>query len=558
MRLTALANLLFLLLVTLLGISIASAVETNSETPPIPEWQLASGSPDRIVATVATDPATGFSVTWRTNQRVDMATAEITRATADARFDIHADAVSAKTTVAALSEGRDGLGHYRYPANAGLAGVNYHSVTFKNLTPNTLYAYRVSGKKGRWSEWFQIKTAPKDKRADIDFLYFGDAQNGIYSQWPRVLRAAWNKAPNASFALYAGDLVNEGSKDKEWGEWIKAGGFMHAMVPAIVVPGNHEYDWRHYQGQSKKWALSALWKNHFTLPETQALPAQLQETAYKVSYPDLDIYVLDSEALGSNELLDAQAKWLDDTLQASTATWRIVTMHHPIFSSCGIPLERGGQDEPNIRAAFLPILLKHNVDLVLQGHDHTYSRGSIGMTGFESTVADAGSSKKVKSVFITSVGGPKNYPQKTSRWQQYQHYGVTLDRIAENTPTYQVIKKRADSLSYQSYTADGVLYDAFTLSKGDRDNRDRDRDRGDREETTIEVSTGLPRQRVFSNTGAYKSHHDLSKALALASPFLPHTNDYYWSILGMISVGRFVAYLQTTTGHQCNLFGTDQ
>ena len=36
---------------------------------------------------------------------------------------------------------------------------NYHSVTFDNLEPNTLYAYRVGNGK-IWSEWIQFRNCP--------------------------------------------------------------------------------------------------------------------------------------------------------------------------------------------------------------------------------------------------------------------------------------------------------------------------------------------------------------------------------------------------------------
>jgi 3',5'-cyclic AMP phosphodiesterase CpdA len=233
--------------------------------------------------------------------------------------------------------------------------------------------------------------------------------------------------------------------------------------------------------------------------DAPTLAIELQETVYVTRYPNLDVFVLNSEALGNMGLLQAQARWLDKQLQHSSAQWRIVTMHHPVFSSCGMPLNTPGQDEPDVRAAFLPVFLKHNVDLVLQGHDHTYSRGSIGIANDVNIVASPATSKKVKSVFLTSVAGSKNYPQKPTRWQQYSKYGVTLDRIGENTPTYQIIKKVGNRIEFQSYMTDGELYDGFTLEKDQTG------------QNTLRVDAGLPIQRTFANTGPYQSHHDLAE-----------------------------------------------
>ena len=48
-------------------------------------------------------------------------------------------------------------------------------------------------------------------------------------------------APNANFFIHAGDLVDKAHSESEWNEWFTAGSFIHSEIPAIVVPGNHEY-----------------------------------------------------------------------------------------------------------------------------------------------------------------------------------------------------------------------------------------------------------------------------------------------------------------------------
>lgn len=65
--------------------------------------------------------------------------------------------------------------------------------------------------------------------------------NGILSHWARVIREAYVTAPDARFAIHVGDLVNFGSRDFEWAEWFKSVSFIHGMIPALPVVGNHEY-----------------------------------------------------------------------------------------------------------------------------------------------------------------------------------------------------------------------------------------------------------------------------------------------------------------------------
>jgi 3',5'-cyclic AMP phosphodiesterase CpdA len=64
-----------------------------------------------------------------------------------------------------------------------------------------------------------------------------------------------------------------------------------------------------------------------------------------------------------------QIQWLEKELSASTSNWKIAFFHHPLYSSGG----RHGSDL-RLRAALEPLFVKHNVSVVLTGHDHMYER----------------------------------------------------------------------------------------------------------------------------------------------------------------------------------------
>jgi 3',5'-cyclic AMP phosphodiesterase CpdA len=446
-------------------------------------WHEAGAWPDRIVTTFSADPATTLSVNWRTAGEVTSGRAQIAPALPDARFD------QAAITVAAVSETIDlaavSRAGIRIPVahNAGLGSATYHSVVFQGLEPDMLYAYRVEGADGKWSEWFQTRTAPRS--GPVRFIYLGDAQNGLDSHWPRVIRAAFQTAPDARFILHAGDLVNRGSHDLEWAQWFRAGGFIHGMVPAIPVAGNHEYEQLGLTEADRQRALTFLWRPQFSLPLAPGLPADLQETVYDVRYSDdLHIFVLNSNAPDYEQ----QAQWLDAKLAASTARWRIVTQHHPLYSS---GRER---DNPRLRDALLPVLLRHQVDLMLQGHDHTYARGAIDEPPQVPRRAAAGDTKRLATLFVNSVSGPKQYEFRENGWTDYAPTGVNLDRSGENTQFYQVISLDGDTLHYAAYTADGALYDEVRLTKDAAGNK-----------IMAGESADLPPQRSFSNTLPYSS-----------------------------------------------------
>ncbi len=371
--------------------------------------------PDRIVLTWNGDPSSSQAVTWRTDASVVDALVEIAPATASPRFMVDVRKVPARTHAVVTENGAS----------------HYHSATIGDLRPGTLYAYRV-GSDDLWSEWFHFRTA-LDKPAPFSFIYLGDAQNNILSLWSRTIRAAYATAPEASFVLHAGDLVNRANRDGEWGEWFRAGAYIHATVNAVPTPGNHEYA----KNETGKRRLSRLWRPQFTLPLNG--PEGLEESVYFLDYQGVRII-----SLNSNEKRDDQVPWLETVLRENPNRWTLVTFHHPVYST------GKGRDNKTLREQWKPLFDRYRVDLVLQGHDHSYGRGSNLPMG---TIArDEGEG----TVYVVSVSGPKQYDLSSDRWWR---------RAAENTQLYQTITVDGDTLRYEARTATSELYDAFDLIK---------------------------------------------------------------------------------------------
>ncbi|HTE19397.1 MAG TPA: metallophosphoesterase family protein [Armatimonadota bacterium] len=370
--------------------------------------------PDRIILTWKGDPAHSQAVTWRTDSSVRRAVAQIAPADHGPAFVRQARTLPAVTA----------------PLRTNLGTAHYHSVDFQDLQPSTMYAYRV-GDGVNWSEWIHFRTA-SDAPEPFSFIYFGDAQNDLKSLWSRVVREAYSDAPRARFILHAGDLINHANRDAEWGEWFGAGGWVNAMVPSIPTPGNHEYA----PGPRLRGELSRHWRPQFTLPENG--PPGLEETAYYVDYQGVRIV-----SLNSNERRREQAEWLEEVLRDNPNRWTILTFHHPLYSSAR------GRDNTELRELWLPVIDRYRVDLVLQGHDHTYARSNL-RTGVNKREAESG------TVFVVSVSGPKMYNLDREPW---------MERAAEDTQLYQVISLDGDRLRYEARTATGDLYDAFDLRK---------------------------------------------------------------------------------------------
>jgi len=403
----------FIFLFYFLSLIIVQTIQAN------PQKEAASNPkptpiPDRIILTWKSDPTTSQAVTWRTDETVKTGLAEIAIADPSPLFVKNAVTKQAETTPLKTE---NGLAHY-------------HSVNFINLQSNILYAYRV-GSEDNWSEWFQFKTASTEPEP-FSFIYFGDGQNNLLSMWSRVVRSAFSDAPKARFLIHAGDLVNSGNNDTQWGEWFLAGGWINAMIPSIPTPGNHDYP----RNTIGKRSLSRLWQSHFTLPDHSI--TGLEETVYSIDFQGARII-----SLNSNEKIKEQALWLDTLLANNPNSWTVITFHHPIYSSSR------GRDNKKLRELWQPIFDKYHVDLVLQGHDHTYARGKN---------LPLGVNKKEKKgpVYVVSVSGPKMYTLTENRW---------MDRAAEDTQLYQIITIDGNRLSYEAKTATGELYDSFEIIK---------------------------------------------------------------------------------------------
>jgi hypothetical protein len=90
------------------------------------------------------------------------------------------------------------------------------------------------------------------------------------------------------------------------------------------------------------------------------------ETYYTFKAPDQSVRFF---ALESDYMDRRQLDWIERELQRSNDDWKIVFMHHPLYSSGG----RHGSSE-TLREVLEPLFIEHGVSLVLAGHEHFYER----------------------------------------------------------------------------------------------------------------------------------------------------------------------------------------
>jgi 3',5'-cyclic AMP phosphodiesterase CpdA len=90
---------------------------------------------------------------------------------------------------------------------------------------------------------------------------------------------------------------------------------------------------------------------------------------YSFDYANAHFVCLDT-LLGRSDpsgKYQAMLEWCEKDLAGSKATWKIVFYHEPSYDLGSYYSKWGRRDA-------VPLFRKHQVDLVLQGHDHTYAR----------------------------------------------------------------------------------------------------------------------------------------------------------------------------------------
>jgi 3',5'-cyclic AMP phosphodiesterase CpdA len=74
----------------------------------------------------------------------------------------------------------------------------------------------------------------------------------------------------------------------------------------------------------------------------------------------------------NTSVAESQFAWLKEALSKSEARWKVIFMHHSIYSSA----RRHGNNKNvlRLRALLEPIFVQNRVDVVFAGHDHTFER----------------------------------------------------------------------------------------------------------------------------------------------------------------------------------------
>lgn len=183
------------------------------------------------------------------------------------------------------------------------------------------------------------------------------ARNDGYA-WGRTLNTAISENPDLNFVISAGDQVNKTGKPKEEEYAAYLSPAVLASLPVATTIGNHD-------------SLNPDYAYHFYNPNQTENGQTAAGGDYYYSYGDGLFIVLNTN---NYNVAEHQQTLKEAVASNPDAAWRIVTIHQDIYGS---GLDHSDTDGMILRTQLTPIFDQYDIDVVLQGHDHTYSRSKL-------------------------------------------------------------------------------------------------------------------------------------------------------------------------------------
>jgi hypothetical protein len=329
-------------------------------------------------------------------------------------------------------------------------GNTFNEVIIEGLKPETKYYYSIysNGHMLASGDDYFFTTAPK-KEKEFTFYALGDI--GAPAAWSFAEKPAikiTELAIKPDFGLGLGDIVYPKGESKNYDDQLfKPFEEVFKNTPFYPVPGNHDWYSDPEKNFEKEWALP--YNEHY----------------YSFSYSNALFIGLDSSK-GEFYEEEKQLNWLKNLLKENNGKydWIIVYLHHN-GKTCTY--------KPNYKKviSLYEILANNNVDLVLNGHAHTYERlkpydknGNVDLNRENET-----SYKNLKNRFISvtvGAGGKLNKNWKADPTNKVNCKDGSIVAHYEHVPSFALIsidKKVLKLKGINSLT--GTTFDEIVIKK---------------------------------------------------------------------------------------------
>jgi len=353
------------------------------------------------------------------------------------------------------------------PNNAETAtGECACKVTIGNLAPATVYSYRV----GDGTTWSSVYTFKTGNTSSISFAVFGDPQMGASGDlehdragWTNTLSSVLKNHPDVNFLFSLGDQVNDydslAKQQSEYKTFMNpdpAHNYLQEHQLA-VLEGNHDHQ------------MGKYYSFHYNLPNVSDLG---QTSNNKILNNDGDYWFTYGSALfiilEGNNFYDTAAheQAMKDAIAANkNAKWKIVAFHQAPYSEANHATGNTPDDDVLfMRQNWTKLMDTYHADVVLNGHDHYYTR-TLQMYGgmpVDTTKTSTVTNPK-GTVYITldSGTGSKYYKYNTGSDHSFSAAGWQ-----NNEPTYSYATVTNSQFKITTYETDtNAVIDTYTINQ---------------------------------------------------------------------------------------------
>jgi acid phosphatase type 7 len=376
--------------------------------------------------TVGDDPTPrllhlGFVGDPKTSMVVQYRTADETTRVTKIRY-----AAGDGLTADQLTQEADGI-EFGYKAT-GKQIFRQHQAHLCGLTASTTYSYQV-GSEGHFSPVYSFTTAPDvvaNPDSDLVFGVIGDSRDG-YDIWEQLVGQMASHSPN--LILFTGDAVTIGLTQPEWEEFLGRGESLLARVPLVFAHGNHEVNAPPFYSQ-------------FVAPGDQE--------NFSFDFGHAHVTVANDTPLDIGTIPGSTASFMDADFAAhASATWRIFMHHQPIFSAA-----TAHGSSAFLQEHWRPIIDKHEIDLVVAGHDHDFEMS-------KPMIGDMPQASNANATVYAVVGG--------AGAELYDTGNLFHTAYSEKVHSASILRVQRHLLELQAFRPDGSAIDnpgaVFTKTK---------------------------------------------------------------------------------------------
>ena len=253
----------------------------------------------------------------------------------------------------------------------------------------------------------------KSLKGDINLFIANDfGRNGYYEQKPIAeLMGKMGEEIGPEAVIAAGDVHHfEGVISTQDPLWMTNYELIYShpelMISWFPVLGNHEYRGStqavlDYRNVSRRWEIGGRYYTKVYDDNGVSIRLVLIDTTplinryhHDSTYPDVD-----------SQDIDAQLKWIDETLNAAKEDWVIVVGHHPMYAQT----KKDEIEQKDMQSRLLPILqrYKDKVAMYVCGHIHNFQHIRRGNDGIDYVVNTSASlARKVSATEGTVFCSP--------------------------------------------------------------------------------------------------------------------------------------------------------